>query len=386
VYQYSTDGDWDHPHFEKIMQMQAEDMRIYALAYSLFHDPADLKSAEDIEKFLRTFLMDESGAFYTSQDADLVQGQHSAGYFALSDADRRKQGIPRIDKHIYARENGWAINALVQLYMSTGEDRYLKEALRAAGWIMAHRAFPVKPSSGDWPLWVSGFRHDENDTAGPYLGDTLSMGRAALNLYTATGNRLWLRLAKRAADFIAKDFTVTANGGTGAGYATAALTGNSVQKPQPLLDENVMLASFANQLFQYTGNKEYDKMAHEAMRYLATPEIAESRHVLVAGPLLVDRELSSEPMHATIIGAKSDPQALALFKSAIKYPSGYKRIEWWDKSEGPLPNPDVDYPDMKTAAAFLCIEGRCSAPVYKPEEIVSVMQRAILSEHTGGQN
>jgi hypothetical protein len=127
-------------------------------------------------------------------------------------------------------------------------------------------------------------------------------------------------------------------------------------------------------------------MAHEAMRYLATPEIAESRHVLVGGVLLADRELSSEPMHATIIGAKSDPQALALFKSAIKYPSGYKRIEWWDKSEGPLPNPDVDYPDMKTAAAFLCIEGRCSAPVYKPEEIVAVMQRAILSEHTGGQN
>jgi uncharacterized protein YyaL (SSP411 family) len=24
VYQYSTDGDWDHPHFEKIMPFQAE--------------------------------------------------------------------------------------------------------------------------------------------------------------------------------------------------------------------------------------------------------------------------------------------------------------------------------------------------------------------------
>ena len=31
VYQYSTDGDWKHPHFEKIMQFQAEDIRIYAL-------------------------------------------------------------------------------------------------------------------------------------------------------------------------------------------------------------------------------------------------------------------------------------------------------------------------------------------------------------------
>ncbi len=32
VYQYSTDGDWEHPHFEKIMQFQAENLRTYALS------------------------------------------------------------------------------------------------------------------------------------------------------------------------------------------------------------------------------------------------------------------------------------------------------------------------------------------------------------------
>src|SRR5271167_614905 len=41
VYQYSTDGDWQHPHFEKIMQMQAEDLRIYAEAYALWHSFRD---------------------------------------------------------------------------------------------------------------------------------------------------------------------------------------------------------------------------------------------------------------------------------------------------------------------------------------------------------
>src|SRR5580693_4608890 len=39
VYQYSTDGDWPHPHFEKIMQMQAENLRIYSLAYAQFRKP-----------------------------------------------------------------------------------------------------------------------------------------------------------------------------------------------------------------------------------------------------------------------------------------------------------------------------------------------------------
>ena len=59
------------------------------------------KPRRKIREYLRNFLTSSDGAFYTSQDADLVQGEHSADYFALSDADRRKRGIPRVDQHIY---------------------------------------------------------------------------------------------------------------------------------------------------------------------------------------------------------------------------------------------------------------------------------------------
>src|SRR5271168_893052 len=83
VYQYSTDGDWNSPHFEKIMQMQAENLRIYSLAYSSFGNPEYLRAAQEIRRYLKTFLTSQQGAFYTSQDADLIEGQHSAVYFAL---------------------------------------------------------------------------------------------------------------------------------------------------------------------------------------------------------------------------------------------------------------------------------------------------------------
>ena len=86
VYQYSTDGDWKHPHFEKIMQMQAENLRIYSLAYAQFRKPEYLKAALDIHRYLKTFLMSPDGAFYTSQDADLIDGEHSDRYFKLADA------------------------------------------------------------------------------------------------------------------------------------------------------------------------------------------------------------------------------------------------------------------------------------------------------------
>lgn len=136
------------------------------------------------------------GAFYTSQDADLVEGKHSAGYFARSDAARRKIGIPRVDKHVYARENGWAITGLVALYAATGDRPVLDDALRSAKGIVANRSNAV-----------GGFRHGSSTTAsGLYLGDTVAMERAFLALYGATGDRQWLTKAESAMRFIEKNF------------------------------------------------------------------------------------------------------------------------------------------------------------------------------------
>ena len=95
VYQYSTDGDWKHPHYEKLLQFQAENLRIYAAAYARWGDPEYLKDAKQIRRYMKDFLTSPDGVFYTSQDADLVPGEHSEEYFALSDDARRMKGIPR---------------------------------------------------------------------------------------------------------------------------------------------------------------------------------------------------------------------------------------------------------------------------------------------------
>ena len=366
VYQYSTDGDWKHPHFEKIMEIQGENLRIFSLSYSYFKDPKYLDAAKSTAKYLHDFLRSPDGAFYTSQDADLKQGEHSGEYFTLSDAERRKQGIPRIDKHIYARENGWAINGLVSLYMATGDKQYLQEAEEASNWVIKNRA-----------IAGGGFRHDESDAAGPYLGDTLNMGRAFLTLYFATGDRQYLRRAEESAQFIDKNFKDSAT----AGYLSAAISSKTgAVTSMPHLDENIKLARFSNMLFQCTGKKEYKDMSELSMRYLSTPEIARTRKYLVAGLLLADRELSAQPAHITIVGGKSDPAALALFQAANKYPTSYKRVEWYDPKEGPMPNPDTEYPEMPKAAAFACANQRCSLPVYTPDGIAASVEKMMKSQ------
>lgn len=354
-YQYSTDRDWDHPHFEKIMEYQEKNLRIYSLAALALENPDYLLPAKSVYGFVRLFLQSPEGAFYTSQDADLVPGEHSAKYFELDDNGRRKLGIPKIDRHRYARENGWLISALIAYSSASGEEEPLTDALKAATWILKERRLPG-----------GGFRHDQDDgEAGPYLGDTLAMGQACLSLYGATGDREWLRCARESAEFVGKTFRE----GGGVGFFSFDPRPARALKPVRLNDENIRTARFLNLLASYTGNAAYRDDARAAMRFLALPENALRYHT-EPGILTADRELAQEPIHVTVIGAKGDPQAKLLMKAALMIPTPYKRTEWWDRTEGALPSNDVQYPVLQKAAAFVCTANKCSLPLFNPADVL----------------
>lgn len=118
MYQYSLEGVWTKPHFEKRLPIQTAAIEASARAFALLKDPADRADAERIGGYLMTFLRNRDGLFLVSQDADL--GGHEKDrafvdghdYYGRDDAGRRALGIPRIDDHVYAYENGLAISAL----------------------------------------------------------------------------------------------------------------------------------------------------------------------------------------------------------------------------------------------------------------------------------
>ncbi len=347
VYQYSTGGDWNEPHFEKIMQMQAENLRIYARAFAQWGDPGYLDAARSIHRYLRTFLTSPDGVVHTSQDADLVPGRHSADYHSLDAAGRRVRGIPRVDRHVYARENGWVIAALAQLAAVTGEDTYRAEAERAARWILAHRA-----------LAGGGFRHDEQDSAGPYLGDTLAMGRAFLALQQLTQDAEWLAHAVAAAGFIEAHF----ERGEQPGYASSGATRVAFPAPRPQFDENVGVARFATALAAVTGRESFRNMTERALRWALAPEVTRDRHFYVGGLLLAEEEARTPPLHATIVGPRDDPLARELFAAALRVPDAHKLVECWDPARGPAPRGEDIFPAGAGTAAYLCADGACSRP------------------------
>ena len=359
VFQYSEAGSWTHPHFEKIMSFQAQYLRQYSQAYALWKDPKYLATAREIERYLAAFLTGPDGAFYVSQDADLDHDTDGHKYYASSDAERRKLGMPRIDKNLYARENGWAISGLSACYDVTGDFKALAIAERAAKWVIANRALPD-----------GGFRHGERDRGGPFLGDTLAMGQAFLDLYAATGNRDWLTSAAKAGDFVA---TFRDEAG---GFLTSKTSEGKIgvfAEPAKLIDDQVQVARFMNLLNRYYGNEGYREQASHAMRYLSSASAEMARPL--PGILLADEELAIEPTHMTIVGSKDDPRAQALHALARALPARYKRLEWLDPREGKLPNPDVEYPDLGEPAAFACSNRICSFPSFNAEELQATVKQ-----------
>jgi hypothetical protein len=117
-----------------------------------------------------------------------------------------------------------------------------------------------------------------------------------------------------------------------------------------------------------------DNIAAHAMRYLAAPELSEM-FIFQPAILLADYELNNAPAHITIVGAKQDAQAATLFAAARAFPGSYLRLDWWDRSEGALPNDNVVYPQLEKAAAFVCSDNACSRPLFAATEIAPMIEQ-----------
>jgi uncharacterized protein YyaL (SSP411 family) len=207
------------------------------------------------------------------------------------------------------------------------------------------------------------------------------MGSAALDLYAATGDRVWLGVADRAGEFIAARFKDDA-GGFRTTLAPEASTGAFLKMSKPL-DEQVAATRLANRLYRYLGKEGHRALAEHGARYLAAAADTNRSPWAAPGILLADQELTHEPTHITIVGHKDAPEAAVLHKAGLAYPALYKRLDWWDTREGPLPNPDVRYPELDQPAAFACANKICSLPAFDEAALAENVSRMLSLERDG---
>jgi hypothetical protein len=286
IYQYSVGSDWTRPHFEKLMPFEAGALGNYAEAYALAGDAKDLATAQAIRRYMDAFLTSKEGGFYATQDADL--NAHDAkrpfmsghDYYALDDAHRRTLGIPRVDAHEYARENGLAIAAYVTLYQATCakgpaacDEPALASAERAAARVLATHLSPK-----------GGVAHDATPDAHVlYLADNATFAWGLIRLHEATHDEAYLDAAQRIADFMLKELVDPESGGFFSSSADPDAAGVFAHR-RVSFEDNVMAIRALARLARVgpEGRREGERAAIDrALRAVARPEQIAARGRMV---------------------------------------------------------------------------------------------------------
>ena len=69
-YRYATQADWSGPHYEKMLNIQAQNILNYLEAYQVTRDDRYRHVVESTIDYVNHFLIDQTrGGFYASQDA-----------------------------------------------------------------------------------------------------------------------------------------------------------------------------------------------------------------------------------------------------------------------------------------------------------------------------
>jgi uncharacterized protein YyaL (SSP411 family) len=282
--QYSTDGDWLHPHFEKLIAMQAGAIDNYATAYAVTHDAGWLATAQKVRAFVDGFMTAPDGGFYATMDADLNAHDPSRpfvsghDYYAKDDAARRTLGIPRIDTHEYPRENGLVIAAYATFGEASNDASALATAARAAARILATHGTDR-----------GGLTHIAGDRAPVlYLADAAAFGFGLVRLYEVTHTPAPVEAAQKIAAFMLRELAAPGGGffeSTPDPGAVGVLAERRVS-----FEDDVMAARFLARLARATSVDTYRDAIAGAIGAVATRDAIEDRGRMIGDLLLALEE------------------------------------------------------------------------------------------------
>jgi uncharacterized protein len=255
-HRYSTDERWLVPHFEKMLYDNALLLRLYADGFRAFGKPLYAETARSIVEYLFAEMLDASGGFYASQDADSEGHEGKFFVWTLSDlkaaVGERQLAYDVARLHFGITEEGnFEESGATVLSAHRPLDRVAsvlnvpvaeaEAALREAmGLMLAHREQRPRPLRDDkvlasWnglligaladagralgePRWVDAagkaftaleagllrkgrvgrYLKDGKDPSGRpgFLDDQAYVGNAALDLYEATGEPRFAETAR----------------------------------------------------------------------------------------------------------------------------------------------------------------------------------------------
>ena len=335
-FRYATRRDWTEPHYEKMLEDNAELLAIYADAHRVLPDAGYDKIVRDVIRWMdRALYQSETALWSGSQDAD----EH---YYTLDAAERAKHDTPFVDRTLYTSWNALAASA----YLRAGEalgDQDLMHRGGAAATAIGRR---LRDPSGALCRYDAG--------AGPQEADLLGDAVAYLDLLLDAGDVAGaLRVARR----IREQLEVPEGGF--ADRPRGQTLGRLSLQERPI-EENAGAASALLRLASASGDESWREVALRALgsfvgEYRGWGQFAAPYANAVARALRV-------PLSIVVVGPSRDANVTGLWRAARAARDPDATALHLDPARDAAALAERGFPPDRVAA-YVCVGTSCSAPL-----------------------
>ena len=422
-HRYSTDAHWLLPHFEKMLSDQAMLMMAYAEGWQATSDNSFADTARDIANYLLRDMRDKQGGFYTAEDADsegkeglfyvwtAAQIHHILGKRAdafmhaygvkadgnfTDEATQEKSGANilyrngKLDITAYAADrtkllaarskrirpfrddkvltdwNGLTIAALAMTGRILNEPRYIKEAAKAADFILQHLRAPDGSLLHRWRAGNAGITGQLDDYADMVWGLT--------ELYEATFNARWLKVALDLNTMMIKRFK-----GKDGGFYQFEQSDKLIARPMPIFDGalpsgNAVAVYNLLRLSRLTGDADMEKQAADVAKHFAG--IAAKAPTAVLHMLSAVLLAENKGHEVVLVGDRQSKGATAILKVIGEKYRPNTIVLWHDKATEKLaPFTHGQKPIGGKVTAYVCENHHCNLPSNDPTTVRKLLDQ-----------
>lgn len=361
-FRYAEEADWSHPHYEKLLSIQASNLLNYLEAYQVTGAEQYREVVEGTMGYVMRFLADrEHGGFYASQDADVRNPEHSRSgvpgeeFFALDESQRLAVGIPFVDRTVLTDWNALMIKASLRVSQVLGNTEAREFALNTLQRLYKER---YQPGRG-----LAHLLHDDQPKEFGLLADQVFFADALLEAFLTNGSSQYLDQAET----IIEDGIRLFEDSQGGGYFDRMPSASSLgllKFPHKDLPVNAALSLVFSDLFYLTQDPRYREKAESILQMVVK---AGSLPVAQTGRAL--HRFLYYPVHIVVVGEKSRAEARHLFdRSLAMYVPG-KLVRFLDPRVDSLSIGEVTFPKVAGPFAYVCTDRLCSSPIAQADEL-----------------
>jgi uncharacterized protein YyaL (SSP411 family) len=350
-FRYATQRDWNVPHYEKMLEDNAELLAIYIDAHAVFPDAGFDRVARDVIRWMDAVLYQpETGLWSGSQDAD----EH---YYTLDAAGRSRHDTPFVDRTLYTSWNALAALAYLRAGEALGDG-----AIRARG-ERAARAIDERLRDASGALC----RYD--DGRGPLLPDLLEDAAAYLAVLVELGDvGAALALARRVRERL--------EDGERGGFFDVPdrpEPGRLSRRERPI-EDNALVADALLRLASLSGDESWREVALRALRSF----VGEFRRWGQFAAAYADAVAHAlrDPVSVVVVGRGADADALVRAARAGSDPDLVTLALDPDRDRALVA--DRGFPPERTAA-YVCLGTSCGAPLSTEGSLRRALEDARLA-------